>query len=89
MNAIISVIGKDTVGIMALVSNECAKYNVTITDVTQSILKDYFAMIMVVNIDKLNIEFTQFVDELAAKGKDKNLEIHIMHEDIFNSMHKI
>jgi ACT domain-containing protein len=89
MNAILSVIGKDTIGILADVSVECAKYKANITDVSQSILGEYFAMIMVVNIDKLNVEFTNFVDKMQEVGKQKSLKIHIMHEDIFNSMHKI
>ncbi|MGF6907616.1 ACT domain-containing protein [Fusobacterium sp. PH5-44] len=89
MNAILSVIGKDTVGILATVSNECVKYNANITDVSQSVIGDFFAMIMVVNLDKLNVEFTKFVDAMKVSGKEKNLEIHVMHEDIFNSMHKI
>ena len=61
MNAVISVIGKDCVGILAYVSDECAKANANILDVSQSVLKDYFAMIMVVNIDSLNVDFTKFV----------------------------
>ena len=89
MNAILSVIGKDTIGIVADVSVECAKYNANITDVSQSILGEYFAMIMVVNIGRLNVEFTEFVDKMKEVGGQKNLEIQVMHEDIFNSMHKI
>ncbi|MDR1832569.1 MAG: ACT domain-containing protein [Fusobacteriaceae bacterium] len=89
MNAILSVIGKDTIGIVADVSVECAKYQANITDVSQSILGEYFAMIMVVNIDGLNVAFTDFVDRMKAVGKSKNLDIQVMHEDIFNSMHKI
>ncbi|MDR1835149.1 MAG: ACT domain-containing protein [Fusobacteriaceae bacterium] len=89
MNAILSVIGKDTIGIVADVSVECAKYNANITDVSQSILGEYFAMIMVVNIDRLSVEFTEFADRMKESGKKKNLEIQVMHEDIFNSMHKI
>ena len=89
MNAVISVIGKDCVGILAYVSNECAKSNANILEVSQSVLKDYFAMIMVVNIDALNVEFTKFVDAIEENGEKKGLEIHVMHEDIFNAMHKI
>jgi len=89
MNGILSVIGKDTVGIMVTVSSECAKYNANIIDVSQSVLGEFFAMVMVVNLDKLNIEFIQFIDAMKKTGKEKNLEIHIMHENIFNSMHKI
>ena len=56
---------------------------------SQSVLKDYFAMIMVVNIDSLNVDFTKFVGTIEENGKKKGLEIHVMHEDIFNAMHKI
>lgn len=89
MNAVISVIGKDCVGILAYVSDECAKANANILDVSQSVLKDYFAMIMVVNIDSLNVDFIKFVGTIEENGKKKGLEIHVMHEDIFNAMHKI
>ncbi len=89
MKAVITVIGKDTVGIIAGVSNLCAEHNVNIVDITQSVMRDYFAMIMLADIDDLNIPFSQFVDGLDAFGKSRGLDIHTMHEDIFNSMHKI
>ncbi len=89
MNAILSVLGKDSVGILAMVSNECFKYNANVEEVSQSILNDYFAMFMVISIDKLNVDFNQFIDIMKEKGVEKGLEIHVMHEDIFNSMHKI
>ena len=89
MNAILSVVGKDAVGILANISSKCAEYNANVTDVTQTIINDYFAMFMFVNIDKLTIEFNGFVDVMVDLGKDKGLEIHVMHEDIFNLMHKI
>lgn len=89
MNAVISVVGNDKVGILAFVSSKCMEYNANIIDVSQTVLNDYFAMIMVVSIDNLNVNFTDFVDEMENSGKEKALEIHVMHEDIFNSMHKI
>jgi ACT domain-containing protein len=89
MNAIVSVVGKNTVGILATVSNECAKYNANIVDVSQTIINEYFTMFMIVNIEKLSVSFIEFVDILTELGKEKNLEIHAMHEDIFNLMHKI
>ncbi len=89
MNAIVSVVGKNTVGILATVSSECAKYNADIVDVSQTIINEYFTMFMIVNIEKLNVSFIEFVDILTDLGKEKNLEIHAMHEDIFNLMHKI
>lgn len=89
MNAILSVVGKDTVGILAGVSTKCAEYQANVIDVTQTVIDEYFAMFMFINIDKLTIEFNDFVDELVQLGKDNGLEIHVMHEDIFNLMHKI
>lgn len=89
MNAILSVVGKDTVGILASVASKCSEYKANVIDVTQTIINDYFAMFMVISIDGLTIEFNDFVDTLTALGKEKSLEIHVMHEDIFNLMHKI
>lgn len=89
MKAVLSVVGKDTYGILANVSNECSKYKANVINVSQSIMEDYFTMIMIVNIDNLSIEFTDFVDIMKDLGKKCNLDIHVMHEDIFNSMHKI
>ena len=89
MNAVISVVGKDTVGILAGVAQKCAEHKANVNDVTQTIIDNYFAMFMVINIDNLDIEFNDFVDELIQLGKSRGLEIHVMHEDIFNLMHKI
>ena len=89
MKAVITVTGKDSVGIIAAVSNECALCSVNIVDITQTVLSDYFVMIMLVNIDELKMPFDEFVDKLAALGQDKSLDIHVMHEDIFNTMHTI
>ena len=87
MRAVITVIGKDMVGILARVSEACARLNVM--EVTQSILQDLFAMIMMVEISRSDVPFTQFEDELSAIGKEMGLSVHAMHEDIFNAMHTI
>lgn len=89
MKAVITVTGKDTVGIIADVANVCAKYNANILDITQSVLGEYFAMIMLADIESLSIEFAAFVDLLAELGESRGLVIHTMHEDIFNTMHHI
>ncbi len=89
MRAIISVVGKDTVGILAKVSVCCAQRNANIVDVTQTILQDLFAMIMLVDIQNLNCGFEDLSDSLSELGKEMGLSIHVMHEDIFNSMHRI
>lgn len=89
MRAVITVIGKDKVGILAKVSEKCAKYNANVTDVTQSILQDMFVMIMFVDITDLKIQLKDLSKTLEELGDNMNLKIHVMHEDIFNAMHHI
>ncbi|GHU79741.1 hypothetical protein FACS1894191_3240 [Clostridia bacterium] len=89
MRAVITVLGKDMVGILAKVSTRCADSNVNVTEVTQSILQDMFAMIMMVDISGLKGEFSDFSQRLTELGGELGLSIHTMHEDIFNSMHRI
>ena len=89
MNAVITVLGKDNVGILENVSSECAKVGVNIIEVTQSILQGMFAMIMFVDITACTVPFSELVDSLTAKGEEMGVKIHVMHEDIFNAMHKI
>ena len=89
MRAIITVVGKDMVGILAKVSGICADNNVNITEVTQSIMQDMFCMIMLADTSSSKVAFTELAEKLEAIGKENNLVIHAMHEDIFNSMHRI
>ena len=89
MLAVISVTGKDCVGIIADVSAKCRERGANIIDISQTVLQDFFAMIMLVQIDKLSCPFSDFIDEMEKLGQDKHLSIHTMHEDVFNSMHKI
>ena len=89
MKAVITVIGKDQVGIIAKVSTKCAEVGANIVEISQTVLNEYFAMIMVVSIDDITVPFTQVVDEFNLLGKENGLDIRTMHEDIFNSMHKI
>lgn len=89
MNAIITVVGQDSKGIIAKVSAGCAEAGANIVEISQSILKEYFAMIMVVDISDLDIPFTSFVDDMKKLGDGAGLDIRTMHEDIFNSMHRI
>lgn len=89
MRAVITVIGKDAVGIIAEVSNVLKKRSVNIVDITQSVLQELFAMIMLVDITALNVDFSDLSDELSALGKTLGLDIRVMHEEIFNSMHRI
>ena len=89
MKAVITVTGRDSVGIIANVSRVCADQGANILDITQSVLSEYFAMIMLADIDQLKVPFADFVDDLAKLGGEMGLDIHAMHEDIFNTMHHI
>lgn len=89
MKAVITVTGKDSVGIIAKVSAECAKYDANIVDISQSVLSEYFAMIMLADIDGLKVSFSEFVDIMSELGRERALSINVMHEDIFNTMHHI
>ena len=89
MKAVITVTGRDSVGIIAKVATACAENGANIVDISQSVLKEYFAMIMLADIDALTVGFSEFVDKLAALGEENGLDIHAMHEDIFNTMHHI
>jgi ACT domain-containing protein len=89
MRAVVTVIGKDTVGILHKVSGICAEFNVNVIEVTQSVLQDMFAMIMLVDISTIKGDFSELVDRMESLGKELGLSIHTMHEDIFNSMHTI
>jgi ACT domain-containing protein len=89
MRAIITVIGKDQVGIVAKISNICAKYNANILDINQTLLQEIFTMVMLIDIEKLTDELGTLKDELVKMGEEIELQIHVMHEDIFNSMHRI
>ena len=88
MKAVITVVGKDMVGILAGVSSICAGHGVNITEVTQSILDEMFCMIMMADVSVCNIPFSDFSDELSDYGKKNGLSIHVMNEHLFNSMHR-
>ena len=89
MRAVVTVTGKDKVGIIALTSNECARFGANIIDISQTVLKEYFAMIMFVEIDNINCDFSTFVADMKSIGEENGVDIRVMHEDIFNTMHNI
>ncbi|MCY6355963.1 ACT domain-containing protein [Clostridium sp. ZS2-4] len=89
MRSIITVLGKDKTGIISNVSTILAEANVNILDISQTILQEYFTMIMLVDLSKCKISFNELKDILDAKGNEMSLSIKIQREDIFNSMHNI
>lgn len=89
MRAVITVVGRDMVGILAKVSGLCAGHNVNIIEVSQSILQDMFCMIMMVDTAESRVELSALADEFSKAGEEMGLVIHVMHEDVFKSMHRI
>ena len=89
MKAIVTVIGRDQVGIIAAVCALLSAKNVNVLDISQTILQDYFTMIMLVDVADATIPFAELREELAAAGQERNLDIRIQREDIFNAMHRI
>lgn len=89
MRAVLTVVGKDKTGIIAKVSAFLAERNVNILDISQTILDDYFAMIMLVDISSSTVELARLSDECAELGKGIGMSIHVQHEEIFNAMHSV
>lgn len=89
MKAVVTVVGHDTVGILAKVSTVCAKHNANIVDVSQSVMQDLFTMVMLIDISDITSDFSELQNSLYALGDGIGMKIHVMHEDIFNSMHHI
>lgn len=88
MRAIVSVIGKDSKGIIAGVSRVLYEENVNIEDISQTLMQEYFTMIMMVALSD-NGDLTKLSTRLDALGSELGVEIRVQHEDIFNAMHKI
>ena len=81
--------GKDRTGIIAKISNTLYEHQVNIVDISQNVMEDMFAMVMLVNIDKCTVDFNSLIDLLDRDGEELGMKIHTMHEDIFDAMHKI
>lgn len=90
MKAVITVIGKDKKGIIAAVAGACARFGANILDISQTVMHEYFSMIMLVDLSDIeSTGFRDFSEALTEEGRLRNVDIRVMHEDIFNAMHKI
>ena len=89
MKSILTVIGKDQVGIIAGISNELSKYNINILSVNQTIMDGYFTMMMMLEQSEANASFEEVKKALSAKGQELKVDIKIQREDIFTSMHTL
>lgn len=89
MRAIVTVIGKDHVGIIADVTALLAQYGVNVLDISQTVLQEYFTMIMLVDASQCTVPFADLARTLDEAGAQRSLQIRAQREDIFNAMHKI
>ena len=89
MKAIVTVVGKDRVGIIAGVCIKLAEYNVNVLDISQTVMEGYFTMMMVVDVSQCNVPLAQLCMAMEESGKEKNLSIRVQREDIFEAMHRI
>ena len=86
---IITVLGKDQVGIIAWISTLLTSHNANILDISQTILQDFFTMIMVVDMSGVKIDFNELREVLAVEGEQRALKVTLQHEDVFQFMHRI
>lgn len=89
MKAFVSVLGKDKVGIIHEVTSVLSKNNANILDINQTLIDDYFTMVMLVDLSKMQLEFKDFKTKLENKAAEIDVSIKVQREDIFNSMYKI
>lgn len=89
MKAIVTVVGKDQVGIIASVCIRLADFNVNVLDISQTVMQGYFTMMMVVDVSACNVPLQQLSREMEVAGKEKGLSIRVQREDIFEAMHRI
>ena len=89
MKAVVTVTGKDKTGIIAKVSSFLSDQNVNIEDISQTIMGEYFAMIMMVDVSGCKKELAALAEECSALGEKIGMKIYMQHEDIFNAMHTI
>ena len=89
MKAIVTVVGKDQVGIIASVCAHLASYNVNVLDISQTVMQGYFTMMMAVDVSSCNVPVAELVTEMARIGEEMGLSIRVQREDIFQAMHRI
>ena len=89
MKAIVTVVGKDRVGIIANVCTELAKYNVNVLDISQTVMQGYFTMMMATEVSECTIPLAELVTTMDQVGRDMGLSIRVQREDIFEAMHRI
>ena len=86
---IITVVGKDTVGIIAKVCTYMADHQINILDISQTIIQGFFNMMMIVDTSRMTIDYATMIEEITRLGEDTGVQIKCQREDIFDKMHRI
>ena len=89
MKAVVTVVGKDRVGIIAEVCTLIAHYNVNVLDISQTVMQGYFTMMMVVDVSAASLPLADLAKKLDSKGEAMSLSIRLQREDIFDAMHRV
>lgn len=89
MKAIVTVVGKDQIGIIAMVCTQLAQYQVNVLDISQTVMQGWFTMMMAVDLSKSELPFDRIAKQLEEAGKQKNLSIRLQREEIFEAMHRV
>ena len=89
MKAVVTVVGKDRVGIIATVCTQLASFNINVLDISQTVMQGYFTMMMVVDVSASDIPVAQLAQQLEEKGREIDLSIRLQREDIFDAMHRV
>lgn len=89
MNAVVTVVGKDRVGIIAQVCQHLASYNANVMDIRQTVMQGYFTMMMVVDTAQITVPLAELAQKLEAHGKEMGLSIRLQREDVFDAMHRV
>ena len=89
MKAVVTVVGKDRVGIIANVCTALAGYQVNVLDINQTVMQGYFTMMMVTDVSECNVSVGDLAKQMDAAGQEMGLSIHVQREDIFQAMHRV
>ena len=89
MKAIVTVVGKDRVGIIAEVCTQLAAYQVNVLDISQTVMQGYFTMMMAVEVSGCTVPLAELCKAMDAKGQEMGLSIRVQREDIFEAMHRV
>ena len=89
MKAVVTVVGKDQVGIIAAVCTQLASFNVNVLDISQTVMQGYFTMMMVVDVSAASQPLAELAKQMEDRGREMNLSIRLQREDIFEAMHRV